>query len=255
MKLNFPLFDESLNSSHAIVLAQLIGRQRKQDVQELLLRHAATHNPAEGARELGLFYDEHGKNKKAARYYKIAHEAGDRLATAYLGKLYYMWAWGMHEEERLLLAEEYLNEVLDLPSVPATLAHTLWELERYDDAESILHSFAERDRETAECAIFYKVVDTHEAIRLLELHRDRGHLEVLGQLGKLYAKQDRYQEARAALEEAVILGDHSVHGRLAKVLWHFGEEDRAIKQWKKAAKRGDRSARRKLKKIRKSRHA
>ncbi|WP_313280227.1 tetratricopeptide repeat protein [Timonella senegalensis] len=262
---DFALFDDSLSSEHAMTISRLVGEQSAWKVQELLLMHAARLDSRAGAaggaagskrdglRELGQFYLDAGKHRKAIACFTPLHEAGDRRATAALGKAYYWWAYGHEQYERREKAIDYLTEAMDLPGVPAILAYAYWEEFRTEEAEHVVREWAARDCETALAGVNSKVFSRVEGIALLEGHRAIGNFQVLGTLGQLYLKEGRDAEARAALADAVGFDEWSAQYYLGKVLLRLGEEREAIAVWRKAGKDGDDRSQRKARKVAKAR--
>lgn len=249
-------FGADLSAGSALAIAGAIDATSGDEVRVALLQHAADGGSLEALRELGKEW-RFTHFKKAVRALEVAHNAGDRQSTLLLGEIYYDNAYGKHEGDRLDLAEDLLRKVVDLSSAPRLLAYTYWQMGDADRACSLLLEYMHDDWDAAIAAVHSKNVVGDEAILVLERHLERGRFEVLGELGRLYKKVGRIEDARIAWENALVFGNQDFIVVLGKLLWASevsADRMRARKLWRRAAKWGDYEAKKLLKRTRPKKH-
>lgn len=217
-------------------LANDLGRATVSEVREVLYRVAIERGVLGARLNLANMLDADGRTAEAIDCYSRAYDEGDPMAAFALGQAF-------ADLDDLENARTWFERAADHPATPLRLAVVLEGLGLGDQAAVVLERAAPTNAEAAVGWVHRGRVTGADAIELLELHLDRGEIDVAVPLASLYEDEGRIGEAVTLLRRSAAAGEPHAWHNLALLLWETGERDEAIRCWDRASTDGDEMAR------------
>lgn len=242
-------FRESLELIHAgdpdgfFNLANDLQEANKSGLVQAAYDLAVSHGIEEAFLNYGNYLAECGQEKAACTMWKRAFESGDERAAVLLAQQFV-------EENDLDSAEIWYQKASAIPESALLHARLKTRLGKHEEALDILKQNSDADAEAAvELVLHHGDQFSDGGVRLLEKHHARGHLEVNIPLAALHESKGKPEQAIALLEESVSAGEGNALLNLGILLLQNGREVEGARWIKKAARSGDKRAKRILKKL------
>lgn len=246
---DYDILPATLGVQDAVRIGNLLADHSVWDVRDALFMKALDSSDVDLLRQVAQHFGSYGRYKKAVLFYERAYALGSRESAVGLASVLYFMGTTKNRKKNFNRAEEILLEYISEPGAPYYLALLYEDSGRKAEAKELLVAHKRNSADVAILLSERRLLSAEETIDLLQEFRQYGDYEVLGELGYRLYKAGDYAQAKGVWEDWYALDEFTWYFvEYGEVLLALGDNKGAKKVWKKYAKKGNKKARKLLKK-------